>query len=234
MELPTTPSTPTNHEPRLLVLYGPPKVGKSTLAAKLPNALIVDTENGSSYLSALIIHANNYKDFADLSTALKQPNAPRYDAIIIDTLTRVEEWAEADATAFYRTLPIGKNFEGESVLELPMGAGYGYLRRCFRRYVDAACGMSQRVVFMGHVREKFLNAAGKDVSAIDLDLVGKNRLITCSLADSIGHLTRNEKGDLMVSFKTKETLLCGTRSPELAGQEFKFDWARIYPSLFRK
>jgi hypothetical protein len=131
-------------------------------------------------------------------------------------------------------LPIGKNFTGESVLELDHGAGYSYLRRCFRRYIDLALSMSARVVLLGHVREKFLNVVGKDVSAIDIDLTGKNRLIACSLADSIGHLYRDDKGMLQVSFNTKETLLCGTRCPWLAGKTFPMDWSKIYPSLYPK
>jgi hypothetical protein len=233
MELPKDVVAASTSEPRLLVLYSAPKCGKTTALAALPKCLLIDTEDGSNFVSALKVKAGCYRDFLEIANAVKA-DPTQYSALGIDTLTRVEEWAERDATEFYKKMPLGKSFTGESVLELPQGGGYYWLRRAFRRYIDLIVSAHPRVILMGHVREKFLTQAGKDVSAVDVDLVGKNRQIACSLADAIGHLYRNDKGELWVSFKTKETLVCGTRSPHLTGQEFKFDWSKIYPSLFLK
>ena len=38
--------------PRFLILFGKPKSGKTTLASKLDNNLIVDLEGGSEFLEA--------------------------------------------------------------------------------------------------------------------------------------------------------------------------------------
>ncbi|MFZ8360671.1 hypothetical protein ACO1LX_19940, partial [Staphylococcus aureus] len=52
-----------------------------------------------------------------------------YKFIAIDTLDAVEDMAEISATNNYKESVIGKNFKGKSVLELPNGGGYYYLRQ---------------------------------------------------------------------------------------------------------
>ena len=58
----------------------------------------------------------------------------------IDTISKLEEWCEAEAKTIYMQTPMGKNFEqknpGASVLSLPNGAGYLYLRIAYKKWID--------------------------------------------------------------------------------------------------
>jgi adenylylsulfate kinase-like enzyme len=47
MVLPTEIKKATSQNPRFLVYFGKPKSGKTTIAAALPDSLLVDLENGS-------------------------------------------------------------------------------------------------------------------------------------------------------------------------------------------
>ena len=51
--------------PRFLILFGKPKSGKTTLASKLDNNLIVDLEGGSEFLEALAIQARSVNDLGE-------------------------------------------------------------------------------------------------------------------------------------------------------------------------
>src|SRR5215831_17918871 len=131
LELPKTALPPTTKDPRVLILYGPPKVGKTTALAKLPGNLIVDLEEGTDFIEAVKIKA---KDMDELETIVQQLRNPpgQYRFISIDTISAMEDWAEIRGTNRYRANPTGKNFKGNSVLELPHGHGYLWLRLAFQ------------------------------------------------------------------------------------------------------
>jgi hypothetical protein len=56
------------------------------------------------------------------------------------------------------------------------------------------------------------------VQVSDLDLVGKNKRITAANSDAIGYLYRKGNKNVL-SFKTKDEVLCGARSKHLSDQE---------------
>ena len=70
--LPTEKSIPKVNNPKLLILFGKPKSGKSTLMAALDNNLIIDLENGYQALSALVVQARSVKDFAEIANAVRE------------------------------------------------------------------------------------------------------------------------------------------------------------------
>ena len=236
-QLPTSPTPAQDPSPRTLILYGPPKVGKTTLIPVLPKSLLVDGEKGSTYLTAIKVEVNDVFDFAGLEDAIKKANKP-YTYGCFDTLDSLELMCEKEATRRYKDSAIGKTFKGETVLELPNGGGYLHLRNVFYEYFNRFRQLFPYTIFIGHIRDKFLGVEGKEVAAKDLDLTGKVRNITCAYADAIGHVYRTATGKLTISFKTTDIITCGSRCPHLSGKEFTFDnpptldnWKQIYVNL---
>lgn len=233
MVLPSQPSAPTATDPRILIIYGAPKVGKTTVLSQLPNNLIVDLEKGTEYLNALTIKVNDITEYEQVATLLRQ--APgKYDYIAIDTISTLEDWAEGLATQKYKKNPTGKNFTEDSVLTLPMGAGYLWLRLAFQELVGLFSGTTKHLILSAHLRDKELvDKKGQGVSFKDLELTGKIRSIITSKADAIGYMYRDlsTDGELWISFKTLEQVACGSRCEHLKGQAFPFDWKKIYTQL---
>jgi hypothetical protein len=235
--LPTAPSPAEGQAPRIMILYGPPKVGKTTLLSAIPGALILDLEDGSDFVSAMKLKLQNplqIKSFVDEVAKAKQP----YPIVAIETLDRLEMWAEAEATRQYKASIQGKNFNEDSVLSLPKGGGYYYLRNVFYNFFITLCTSAKYVIFTGHVKDKMLTIDSKDVTAADLDLTGKIRNIVCAYSDAIGHVYRDKDGKLSISFKTTETMQCGSRCEHLRGKVFDFatpptkeNWKQIYTFL---
>ena len=225
--LPTEKIPAKLSEPKVLLLYGAPKVGKTTVLADLPDCLTIDTEDGSDYVPMLKVKAKNRHELGEIAQALRKEPA-KYKFLAFDTLTRIEDWAEELGTANYKLSGTGKNFTGQSVLTLPNGAGYLWLRLAFQELLGQFSGTVARMIFIGHLRDKFLQKEGKEVTAKDLDLTGKVKAIMCSQADTVGYMYRDSTG-LRVSFRTFEDVLCGTRSQYLKGADILFDWKKIYP-----
>lgn len=222
--------------PRMLLLYGPPKIGKTTICSNLPNSLLIDLEDGSGYVDSVKIKASSLAELNDIGGEIIKQDRP-YEYIIIDTLTEMENWCEADATTMYKQDVKGKNFHGESVLSLANGGGYLWLRLSYSRYFNALRKLpTKALIGIAHVRDKFIvDKKGRETEAGDLDLTGKLKSITCSRADAIGYLYRKEAGieagkmkhDLWISFNSAE-VATGTRSKHLINTDFKFDWQKIF------
>ena len=216
-----------------MILYGPPKVGKTSSLAQLPGCLIVDLEDGTDFINALKIKVHSMDELEQVATALRNPPG-QYRFVAIDTVSAMEDWAELRGTDRYKHNPTGKNFTGNSVLELPHGHGYLWLRLAFQELLGMFSGTTARLILVCHLRDKFLDKGGQEVAVKDLELTGKIRNITASKADSIGYMFRDatkNQGRLMVSFQTLEQVSCGSRCEHLRGQVFPFDWKKIYTEL---
>ena len=133
IQLPTTPIISTAQSPRTLIIYGAPKVGKTTLLSILPNNLIIDAEQGSDYVSALKLKIDNLNELAGIEDAIKAAKKP-YKYVSFDTIDKLEEFCEKEATTRYKASLVGKNFTGSTVLDLPKGAGFLWLRNVFYEY----------------------------------------------------------------------------------------------------
>ncbi len=226
MELPKKKVAVKTKNPKNFILYSQPKMGKTTLLSQLDDCLIIDLENGSDYVEALKVKVNNIKELHEIGEKIKAEGRP-YKYIAIDTISKLEDWCEVVATSMYKKDPKGVNFKGSSVLELPMGAGYLYLRIAFKKWIDYVLDLADHVILVGHLKDKLVDKKGKEVAAKDLALTGKIREITCANADAIGYLYR-EDDKLRVNFKASDEITCGSRCEHLRGQDFEFDWSKIF------
>jgi len=211
--------------PKLFFIYGPEKVGKTTALSQLDECLILDLEEGSDFVDALKLKANSPVEMYEIGKEIQKQGLP-YKYIAIDTLDKLEEWAEARALIEYKASVIGRNFDGKSVLELPQGGGYYWLRRSFFNMLDFLISLAPNVILVGHVREKSIEKKGKEVNASDINLTGKIKSMVAAKSDAIGYLYR-EDGKLMITFDTRDEIKCGSRCDHLRGQTFEFDWKKI-------
>ena len=230
MELPKTKVKASRKSPKNMIIYGPPKIGKTTVLSQLDNCLIIDLENGSDMVDALKVKVNSLAELATLGREIIKQGKP-YKYIAIDTISKLEEWCEAEAKKMYKLTAMGKNFdknnEGLSILSLPNGGGYLYLRLAYKKWIDRLNLLADKVILVGHLRDKMLEKKGKEVSVKDLDLTGKIKQMTCSNTDAIGYVYR-EGEETMISFNSLEDITAGTRCEHLKGKTMPLNWSEIY------
>ena len=228
--LPKTIIKASRKSPKNMVIYGPPKIGKTTMLSKLDNCLIIDLEDGSDMVDALKVKVNNLGMLATIGKEIIQEQRP-YKYVAIDTISKLEEWCEVEGKRIYMKTPMGKNFEqknpGASVLSLPNGAGYLYLRIAFKQWIDRLNLLADHVILVGHLKDKMLEKKGKEVAVKDLDLTGKIKLITCANADAIGYIFREDE-TTMISFNSLDDTVAGSRCDHLKGQTMPFEWNKIF------
>ena len=230
ISLPTKKVSASRKSPKNFVLYGQPKIGKTSALANLENCLIIDLEDGTDMVDALKIKANNLKELSEIGREIIKANKP-YKYIAIDTVTQLEVWCEQDAKRLYQNTPMGKNFDsdnkGLSVLSLPNGAGYLYLRMAYKKWIDRLNTLADHIILVGHLKEAKIDKKGKEVAVKDLDLTGKIKNITCANADAIGYVFR-EDDKTMISFDSMGDIQAGSRCEHLKGQTFPLEWDKIF------
>lgn len=220
-----------------MVIYSKPKAGKTTAIAGLDDCLILDFEDGAGFVSAMKINIDNLSKLRQVGTQILNQGRP-YKYIAVDTVTALEDMARVLALKLYKATPIGKNYEGENVLTLPNGAGYGYLREAMDYLLNYIDTLADNIILLGHLKDKQIEIKGKEVIAADIDLTGKIRNIVCSKADAIGYLSRSN-GQTLLNFNTKDEITCGARPEHLRNKEiilaetledgsYNTYWNRIY------
>lgn len=231
-------------DPKNLIIYGVPKVGKTSLLATLDNCLIIDLEEGSDYVDALKVKVKTLTELQQLCVAIKEAGNP-YKFIALDTITSLEEFAKPLALKRYRETPQGSSFDGKDVTLAAHGAGWGFLREAFEDIIAMVSKVTDNIILVGHVKDKsIVNAQGQEVGSMkDFDLAGKTGRILASKSDAIGFIFRDDDGNLSINFETAGEVTAGARPTHLANKrivvaerdpktgEFTSKWERIYPSL---
>lgn len=221
INLPTIKSSPKISNPRFLVYFGKPKSGKTTIASLLDNNLIIDLENGTDFLSGLILKASNIIELSEIATAIaaenKKVDGYVYKSITIDNGTKLEEIVQSFALQLYQMTPMGKAYTGH-ILKLPNGAGYMYLQEAFFKVIDMFRTLAPTLILICHTKDKLINVEGKELSEMSIDLAGKLARLVAADADAIGFVYR-KKNQTIMNFNGGGDFIVEARQPHLRGQE---------------
>ena len=242
LTLPIKKNEPKVSNPRVMVLYGKPKSGKTTLLSNLDQCLIIDLEGGSEFLEALSIQARSVADLGEIAQAIKAKIAELgkkpYKRIAIDNATRLEEICLPYAATLYRQLPTAKKWEGTDVRTLPNGAGYLYLREAVKKVINMFKELCDQFILIGHTKDKIINKEGEELTEMAIDLVGKLGDIVCGEADAVGYVYR-KKNQTIISFEGGDNSIIEARAKHLRGKKIVIaesnddndvtvDWDKIY------
>src|SRR5438552_6286133 len=200
VEIPSGPVPATRINPQCMILYSGPKAGKTTACAHLPDSLILELEpDGAAFVSARKIDITGMPHLLAVLnelTVLRSQGKPVCSRLVIDTIDEVEKLCDPAALTEYKRTVLGKDFQGTSITELPLGAGYGRLRDKMGEMLYLFNKAAEEVILLSHVRDRVITKVSGDVSALDLDLSGKVRQIVASRASSIGFMRRDARDNL--------------------------------------
>ena len=208
-----------SQNPKSLLLYGAPKVGKTTALSQLEDCLIIDTEDGANMIEGYIESVNNREELIELLK--KAQEGHNYTYVAIDTIDKIATWAENAVCAEENV---------SAVQDLAFGKGFGMVREKVLNTVKILKEIFPHVIIIGH--RKWARAIVDSKAIVEpesLDLTGKLKNMLMADCDAIGYVYRDEeKGNLMVTFESNDALEAGSRSPHLKGKEMQLKWNLIY------
>lgn len=214
-----------------LLIYGKPKIGKTTSLTFLKNCLIMDLKEETAFLKAMSIKAPTINSIRKITAQIRKEGKP-YDYIALDNLSDLEEMCIAYAEYLYSKTPMGKYWlkakdstkkSGKAtygnILHLPDGAGYAYLRTAFMNVIDLFQDLAKiAVIFIAHVKDARIDEKDSEISSFDIDLTGKLKRIMAKDVHAIAYMKRKKDQNILV-FKTGDDISAGSRPKHLQDKE---------------
>lgn len=268
LKLPEEISKASTSAPRDLVIISIPKAGKSVIFGKFTeerNAIILDLENGgydyvaakklSTYTSQESTKWDSFQNYIKYRKLLLD-NKGKYEYLLIDGLSDLDDLSDIGGTLFYMNSIIGKNFNREggistgrkyeptepefkSVLTLADGAGYQHSRRWFMQQVEFFKQIAPYRIYAAHIMDKYIKDNGKEeVVGSEIQLTGKLKSIFSARVTSLAKIVVDGDERYLNFTVQGESIIAGSRAPQLKGKiliskqekdnSIKTYWENIY------
>lgn len=167
MALPTTKRARKTDVARSnTLIYGEPKIGKTSLEAQMPHAVILDTESGSGFVDAFVMPVTDYPSFIQAVKELtEQPHD--FSPICIDTLDNVIRWCSGE---------VARQYGVRDLADLPYGKGFNLLAKGLMQLLTVLASPGRGLWLTAHVKE------------VEADVPGYGKIACAepSLPNSIG------------------------------------------------
>jgi hypothetical protein len=214
-----------NLKGKYMLMYGEPKVGKTTLLSKLPKSLILAFEPGTNALNNAYVQP--ILRWADFKMVLKQLKLPalqeKFEFIGIDTADIAYEFCEKF---------ICTQNSVDNISEIPYGKGYSLCKKEFSDSLRELAQLGYGICFISHATEKtFKNEKGEDYIRIVPAMPSRPYDIINKMVDIIGYIRDVREPETGMY---KKYLFLRGDDRFLAGSRFKYIEPKInfgYESL---
>ena len=251
MELPKEKIKSTRVNPKSIIIFGHPKIGKTTAISALDKCLVIDVEGGSDFVDAMKIDVLKEAEKANelpiitlikLIKQIKKANEENkgflYKYIALDTVSSLEDIIIPYANKLYKATPVGRNWLGDDVTLLPNGAGWRFHREAMLSIINDLSEICDTLIILGHTKDKDIELNGEAITEKSLDLMGKMSSMLPSKVDAVGYMYR-EENETIINFVPSQSLVCGGRSEHLKNKKITvitsdqegnltIDWSKIF------
>lgn len=160
---------------QIILLYGRPKIGKSTLCSYFPDALFIATEPGLNHLSVFKVDVNSWAKFLEICKELST-GKHNFKTIVIDTVDNL--------VGFCNDFICQEN-NISHISELPMGKGWAKATYEFTRVINKLSMLGIGLVIVGHSKQEEIETKTKKYNRWTLNLGGKTQDAVLALPDLI-------------------------------------------------
>jgi len=193
-----------------LLLFGPPKVGKTTMVSEFPGVIYLATEKGYKSLKVHKIDIKSWGDFCDAVNTLTK-TSHQFKTVVIDTI---------DILWNLCVEKVCTELEIEHPSDEDWGKGYDIISKTFEKEINKLFLSDMGVILISHTKTvELVNRVGK-ITKIVATLSNTARRIILPKVESIGYMglkmLKNKNGDFIerriLSFAPSETLEAGDRT----------------------
>lgn len=187
LTLPSERSKPSGRlDDKTILLYGPPKIGKSTLVSEFGDVLFFDTEGGLSDLEVYALPVTDWLTFLEAS-ALAVKHKKKHPIVCIDTFDRL---------AIYCSSYMNKRQGVVHESDLEYGKGWSVVRNELSRTLSKlAATPGLGLILISHSKEVEIKQRNRTIVKAQPDLPKAAREIALGLADVILYADYEGEGE---------------------------------------
>jgi hypothetical protein len=192
----------------IILLYGVPKIGKSSFAGQFTDALFISTEEGLNHLE---VYESPVKCWDDFLKVVREIEAGRngFKTVVIDTLDNLYMFCKSYIYGVH-------NINHES--DLDWGRGWDEIEAEFRRQITRLSQIKQLgKIFVSHSELKEIKVKGKDQPDIQVThtLPKRARKTISGMADMILYMETDGEGRRVIRTKPTTEYEAGDRTGRL-------------------
>jgi hypothetical protein len=185
-----------------ILIYGEEKVGKTSLASKFPEALMLMFEAGGKALSVFQTPVNSWAEFLAFLDLLEAGDH-EFNTVVVDT---------ADLAANLCNDFVCQKLVIEHPSDAPYGKGWSALREEFQKAMNRVCQLPTGVIFLSHATEKEITRRTGETSHRIVPTMSKMaREVLEGLVDVIAYYHYGSEGERVLQIAGDDLVSCGHR-----------------------
>lgn len=201
---------------KYILIYGQPKIGKTTLAAQFPKNLLLAFEPGYNALNNKMVQPiTKWSDFRTVLRQLERPEVQeKFDTITIDTADIAWDYCEKYICA---SNPSDNGETPKALGDIPWGKGYDLCKKEFDTSLRKIAMLGYGLVIISHETTRTMKTeSGQEYQRIMPTLAERPKLIVNRLVDIIAYLRLSEEdGKRYIYTRGNEKFEAGSRFPYL-------------------
>ena len=198
---------------KTLLVYGPPKIGKSTLASQFPDALFLECEPGLNALEVFKVPTYTWPDFLSACKLVAAGDHP-FKTVIVDTVDNAFKFCSDHICAKHSI-----EYEGD----LPHGKGWAFVKNEWHRVLTRLASLPYGLILVSHAQDKTIETRTGEYTKTQPSLPDRARGVVLGLVDMILYADtvarKDEQGNLLteriIRTKPHPTYEAGDRTGRL-------------------
>ena len=176
LTLPTERTKPvTELGKQTILLYGRPKIGKSEMASKAPEAIFFECEPGLNHLEVFKVPTYKWEDFLDACKLIAKGDHP-FKTIVIDTIDNAFKMCSEHVCAKH-----GVDYEGD----LGHGKGWALVKNEWHRVLTRLASLPYGLILISHAQDKIIETRTGEYTKTQPSLPDRARNVVLGLVDII-------------------------------------------------
>jgi hypothetical protein len=199
---------------KYILIYGKPKVGKTTLASRFPKNLLIAFEKGYNAIDNIIAQdVATWSDFKLVLRQLEKPEAQeKFDTITIDTATIAYEKCEQFICAQNGV---------QSIADIPWGQGYSKTKQEFENCLRKITMLGYGLVLISHIETRKEKVDDEhEIEILAPSMPKRCYEVVNQIVDIIGYISTewDDEGNSQRWLYTRQTprIMAGSRFKYLA------------------
>jgi hypothetical protein len=182
---------------QVILIYGRPKVGKSTFCSYFDDALFIATEPGLNHLEVFKVSCNSWEKVIEACAEIAK-GEHKFKTIVIDTLDNLITYC-----AEYVCKEAGADYIGD----IPHGKGWSMVTNEIKRVLVKLSNMSYGLVMVSHCQQEEIETKTRKYNRWTINVSGKNRDVILAIPDIILFMDSDMKsGEEVGIIRTKPSI----------------------------